>query len=249
MCPNDRDLSKGVGLQGVIGRDVEIFNVNDTNRKFQVFIFYPSDWDAASQSLLGAFSSFAKNISSNDCSLYGCSTDSVGSHLTMTADHFEDSLNFPLLSDISGKLAEKYSLFDQEEGINQRGVVITDNKGVALEVVNTSMEDADLVNYTIDLIQQTKSMRKRISERSCHFEKPCSNTGLDAKLEELADYSLNMVKRAEQIRSRSVSRTLARSVSRGRSLVRMTEFKQSVRDHSIAAKLRRTEDRLMRGYF
>ena len=139
-----------------------------------MFIFYPSDWDAESQSLLGAFSSLAKNISSNDCSLYGCSTDSVGSHLTMKADHLEASLNFPLLSDPSGKLAEKYSLFDQEEGINQRGVVITDNKGVALEVVNTSLEDADLVNYTIDLLHQTKSMRKRISERSCHFEKVSS---------------------------------------------------------------------------
>jgi len=71
---------------------------------------------------------------------------------------------------------------------------------------------------------------------------------LDEKLEELAIYSISVVKQADVSRARSTSRyrSMARSVSRGRSMGRTS---QTYRDQSVVNKMKRTEDRLIRGYF
>jgi alkyl hydroperoxide reductase subunit AhpC len=135
-----------------------------------VFIFYTSDWDDDSYSLLSSFSSLSKQFSSSDCYVYGCSTDCVGSHIDMIKTRFGSSLPFPLLSDPSGKLASRFSLFDREERINMRSVVTTDNQGIALEVINTSMEDEQMAEYALGLVKQTLQHRSRLLHKRCHFE-------------------------------------------------------------------------------
>eukprot|EP00092_Neocalanus_flemingeri_P013211 GFUD01014238.1.p1 GENE.GFUD01014238.1~~GFUD01014238.1.p1 ORF type:complete len:249 (+),score=90.65 GFUD01014238.1:110-856(+) len=238
-------------FKGVIDGCEQEFDLERVKEKFQVFIFYPSDFDDDSYSVLSSFSSLSKQFSSSDCFVYGCSTDSPGAHLDWIKDRFDSSLPFPLLSDPAGKLASRFSLFDREERINMRAVVITDNQGIALEVINTSLEDQQMTEYALSVVKQTLEHRRTLLEKRCHFQQPYTNPVLEQKLEELASYSLSVVKQAGNItstRGRSVSRSLARSVSRGRSLVR-TESKQSYRDPVFANQMKRTEDRLMRGFF
>merc|ERR1712128_41737 len=98
--------------KGEIDGNEQEFNVENVEQKFQVFIFYPSDWDDESYSLLSSFSSLSEQFSSSDCSVYGCSTDCIGSHLDWIKTRFGCSLPFPLLSDTTGKLASRFSLFD-----------------------------------------------------------------------------------------------------------------------------------------
>ena len=61
---------------------------------------------------------------------------------------------FPLLSDKAGQLADRFSLFDKEEMINMRGVVITDSKGEEMEMINTSLESEELAKYALNIVMQ-----------------------------------------------------------------------------------------------
>ena len=78
----------------------------------------------------------------------------MDNHLHWIKAEFGSSLAFPLLSDITGQLADRFSLYDKEEGINMRGVVITDSKGKELEVINTSLDSEELAKYTLNIVKQ-----------------------------------------------------------------------------------------------
>ena len=138
-----------------------------------MFIFYPSDWDEESSSLLSSFASLFKQFASNECCVYGISTDNIGSHLEMIKTSLGSSLPFPLLSDPAGKLATRFSLFDSEERENMRAVVIADNMGIALEVINTSMDNDEMAEYTLDLVKQILHHKSRLLDKTCRFQEVC----------------------------------------------------------------------------
>lgn len=121
-------------------------------------------------SLLSTFSSLFKEFSSSNCCVYGCSTDSIGFHLELLRTFLGSALPFPLLSDQAGELGGRYSLFDQEEGINMRGVVIADNQGIALEVINTSMENMEMAQYALGLVKQILQHRASLLDKTCSFQ-------------------------------------------------------------------------------
>merc|ERR1712106_1312892 len=242
MCPTMACVARREGFRGVVGGTEQQIGVENVKHKFQVFIFYPSVWEEESASLLSSFSTLAKQFSSTNSCAYGCSTDCIGSNLEMSKTSFGSSLLFPLLSDPAGQLARRFSLFDEEERMNMRGVVIADNQGIALEVISTSMEDNEMAEYTLGLVKQILQHRSRLLDRTCRFEEPKPQASLDEKL---ATYSKSVVKQADVSRARSTSRyrSMARKVSRGRST------SQTYRNQSVVNKMKRTEDRLIRGYF
>ena len=83
---------------------------------------------------------------------------------------FGSSLSLPLLSDQAGKLASRFSLFDFEERINMRAVVIADNMGIALEVINISMDNEEMAEYTLDLVKQILQHRSSLLDKNCRFQ-------------------------------------------------------------------------------
>lgn len=153
MCPGPDIVTTGNCLVGVRGREKEEFDVGHSKAKLQVFVFYPNDWEDESLSLLSSFSSLHEQFLSSNCCLYGCSTDSADAHLNWIKTEFGSSLAFPLLSDITGQLADRFSLFDEEERINIRGIVITDSKGKEMEVINSSLESEELAKYTLNIVK------------------------------------------------------------------------------------------------
>ena len=69
---------------------------------------------------------------------------------------------------MTGQLADRFSLYDKEERINMRGVVITDSKGKEMEVINTSLESEELAKYTLNIVKQacqTPAVRVRETGR------------------------------------------------------------------------------------
>merc|ERR1719341_1754612 len=155
---------------GVRGREREEYNLTQALSELQVFIFYPSDWEDDSLSLLSSFSSLHQQFLATQCFLYGCSTDSISSHLNWIKTEFRSGLPFPLLSDMTGQLADRFSLYDNGERINMRGVVITDSKGKEMEVINSSLESEELAKYALNIVRQAsqtqaEALRVRGKER------------------------------------------------------------------------------------
>jgi len=170
MCPG-----QGVAVQGVKGREKQEYDVAQSDSRLQVFIFYPMDWEEDSLSLLTSFSTLHAQFVAKHCCLYGCSTDSVANHARWIQTELGSSLPFPLLSDMSGNLADRYSLYDMEERVSMRGVVVTDSKGKELEVINSSLDSEDLAILTLSIVKQASETITDLNKYNRMVEK--MNTG------------------------------------------------------------------------
>jgi len=154
MCPGKDLVTAENILIGVKGTEQKEYNVGCCQSELQVFLFYPCDWEEDSFSLLSTFSSLYEQFRSRKCSVFGCSTDSVSSHRNWIKAEFGTSLPFPLLADKVGHLADRFLLFDREEQVNLRGVVIADSKGNEIEIIETSLDSEELGEYTLNIVKQ-----------------------------------------------------------------------------------------------
>merc|ERR1719427_1636722 len=102
-----------------------------------------------------------------------------------------------------------------EEGVNMKAAVITDKEGIELDVINSSMEEDDMAEYTLSLVKQITTHRGNLLKKTQEVGHVTFNLGIEQKLDDLAKHTLSM---ASQARARTSSRCrsdLARSVSRG----------------------------------
>ncbi len=88
--------------------------LSDYKGKYVVLFFYPLDWTFVCPTEIIAFSDAAAKFKDINCELIGCSVDSVFSHLQwVKAERKKGGLggcNFPLLSDLSHKIAKDYDV-------------------------------------------------------------------------------------------------------------------------------------------
>merc|ERR1712066_858565 len=127
-------------FQGVLNGEISQFSLEDVKQKFQVLLFYPSDWAAESEEMLSEFSAAQPRLESSECLVYGVSCDSVHSHQEWLAAA-NLAPTFPLLSDPAAVLAHRFGIYSAEKEVELspcRCIVITDNQAVMLELVNTS---------------------------------------------------------------------------------------------------------------
>merc|ERR1712233_234015 len=101
-------------LRGVRQGAERNFDLSESDSKLQVVVFYPADWDPECQAILSAFSALSDQFSSCHATLFGCSTDCLSSHISWIGSGF--SPTFPLLSDPSGQLADRFGLYNVEVG-------------------------------------------------------------------------------------------------------------------------------------
>jgi len=203
------------------------FDLSESDSKLQVVIFYPADWDQESQAILAAFSALSDQFATCRATLFGCSTDCLSSHISWTGSGF--SPTFPLLSDPSGQLADRFGLYHAELGECQQGVVFLSSKGEQLELINSSLPAEDLAAFCLDL-----AWRAAANE--------------DFKACNLSHYVQDVEK--QLISARSVS---AKKCSEGRSRFLRKDSAARTRGKSSdplkARSLHRMEERMTRGYF
>merc|ERR1712154_519046 len=162
---------------------------------------------------------------------------------------------FPLISDPTASLAYKYGIYSREEDEDGQEkvvkvedlppctcVVITDNQSVLLELVNTSLAVEELVTYTQERLNMLLQKRKMAVDRA-RVDLVDHNLQLQLKLN---TFSASL---ASQRRDRSDSRgrSMGRSLSRSRDRLRLSQ--QQNKDPLFEQHLKRTVDRMVKGYF
>merc|ERR1712154_627405 len=162
---------------------------------------------------------------------------------------------FPLISDPTASLAYKYGIYSREEDEDGQEkvvkvedlppctcVVITDNQSVLLELVNTSLAVEELVTYTQERLNMLLQKRKMAVDRD-RVDLVDHNLQLQLKLN---TFSASL---ASQRRDRSDSRgrSMGRSLSRSRDRLRLSQ--QQNKDPLFEQHLKRTVDRMVKGYF
>ena len=112
--------------------------------------------------------------------MYGVSSEPITSHQEwLSSNNINPS--FPVISDTAGLLAIKYGILsppeegeEEEEEVERplcRCVVITDNQAVMLELVNTSLNEEELVAYTKDRLDMLVQKRRMAVDRARNRER------------------------------------------------------------------------------
>eukprot|EP00091_Calanus_sinicus_P006973 TRINITY_DN1780_c0_g1_i5.p1 TRINITY_DN1780_c0_g1~~TRINITY_DN1780_c0_g1_i5.p1 ORF type:complete len:326 (-),score=60.86 TRINITY_DN1780_c0_g1_i5:138-1070(-) len=131
--------------------------------KYVCLVFYPMDFVYAES--ITPFSNRVEEFNKVNCTVLAMSTDSVYSHKAFVkasrADGgLEGKCKIPLLADRSGKISKKYGVFDAEEGIARKALVIIDDRGTARHMVASSLPVDKVIDDTLKVIQtfQSKSL-------------------------------------------------------------------------------------------
>merc|ERR1712013_512391 len=131
--------------------------------KYVCLVFYPMDFVYAES--ITPFSNRVEEFNKVNCAVLAMSTDSVYSHKAFAkasrADGgLEGKCKIPLLADRSGKISKRYGVFDAEEGIARKALVIIDDRGTARHMVASSLPVDKVIDDTLKVIQtfQSKSL-------------------------------------------------------------------------------------------
>lgn len=117
----------------VKGGDFKTISLEDYNGKWVVLFFYPLDFTFVCPTEITAFSDRYADFQKLGAEVLACSVDSKFSHLawinTPRNKGGLGELNYPLLADLSKKIAADYEVL-LDAGIALRGLFVIDPKGI-----------------------------------------------------------------------------------------------------------------------
>jgi len=242
-----------LALSGVKAGQVSKYSLDKCSQKFQLLIFYPGDWLEESEDLLSQFSKAQNQLLQSECQVYGISSDSIQSHQQWMTS-LSASPSFPLLSDLSGSIADKFGVprCDEEaEDASTRCVVITDNEGVMLELVSSSLNNEQLVKYTLEKLEMLLEKRKRAVDREYRekMDRVELNLDMEIMLGSINTFTKGLVGHAARSRDSSMTRCRSTSRSLSRSRFLKPSYRSNCADPLAEAHYRRTVDKLVKGFF
>src|SRR3982750_873431 len=114
-----------------LGENVKL---SDYKGKWLIQVFYPLDFTFVCPTELTAFSDRYEELQGVGAEVIGISTDSVHSHRAWIKTPRDQNgiagLQYPLASDVGGRLAKKYNILIEEDNIALRGLFIINPEGV-----------------------------------------------------------------------------------------------------------------------
>ena len=112
-------------LDGGVVKDV---NLSDYKGKYVVLFFYPLDFTFVCPTEITQFRDQLSAFKAEGAEVLGCSVDSVHSHLRWIKDDLKD-LGYPLIGDITKRVARDFGVLLEDKGIATRGTFIIDPEG------------------------------------------------------------------------------------------------------------------------
>lgn len=109
----------------VDGGEFKKINLSDYKGKWVVLFFYPLDFTFVCPTEITQFRDSVKAFREAKAEVIGCSIDSVHSHKRWIKDDLGD-LGYPLLGDVTKRVARDYGVLLEDKGIATRGTFIID---------------------------------------------------------------------------------------------------------------------------
>ena len=135
----------------------ENVKLSDYAGKWLVLLFYPLDFTFVCPTELTAFSDRIEELNGIGAEVIGISTDSVHSHRAWIKTPRDQNgvadMNYPLASDVGGKLAREYNILVEDEGIALRGLYIINPEGVLQYAVVHDLNIGRSVDETLRVLQ------------------------------------------------------------------------------------------------
>jgi len=111
--------------------EIKKFTLNDYNGKWLILLFYPADFTFVCPTELGEFAGRYKGLKGLNTEVASVSTDTPYVHKAWHDDsNTIKKINYPMLSDPSGKMCKDYGTYIEEEGLSVRATFIIDPDGI-----------------------------------------------------------------------------------------------------------------------
>src|SRR5687767_4079546 len=135
----------------------ENVKLSDYQGKWLILLFYPLDFTFVCPTELTAFSDRIEELNGIGAEVLGISTDSVHSHRAWLKTPRDQNgiadLQYPLLSDVGGKLAAKYNILVEDANIALRGLFIINPEGILQYSVVHDLNIGRSVDETLRVLQ------------------------------------------------------------------------------------------------
>lgn len=135
----------------------ENVKLSDYKGKWLILLFYPLDFTFVCPTELTAFSDRIDELNGIGAEVIGISTDSVHSHRawikTPRDQNGIEGLQYPLASDVAGRLAAKYNILVEDANIALRGLFIINPEGVLQYSVVHDLNIGRSVDETLRVLQ------------------------------------------------------------------------------------------------
>lgn len=112
----------------VDGGEFKEIDLSAHRGKWVVLFFYPLDFTFVCPTELTQFRDHLKDFKSAGAEVLGVSIDSVHSHRRWIKDDLGD-LGYPLIGDVTKRLARDYGVLMEDQGVATRGTFIIDPEG------------------------------------------------------------------------------------------------------------------------
>ena len=125
------------GFNAVKG-SFETYSLASFKEKYGVLFFYPGDFTFVCPTELVSLASLKDEFAKADAQVFVVSTDKQFTHKAWNESELKAAVGadypYPMLADTLGKMGAPYGIFDEESGMDLRGVVIIDKKGLVQSV-------------------------------------------------------------------------------------------------------------------
>jgi len=125
--------------------------LRDLRSDFIVVFFYPRDFSFICPTEVAGFNQALKSFTDARCSIIGISVDDVDTHVKWAAEL--GGIGYPLASDVEGKIARAYGVFDEAEKVAMRATFVMRKDRGVLHAVACPLNVGRSVADTLRVVQ------------------------------------------------------------------------------------------------
>ncbi len=129
--------------------------LSDYKGKWVVLFYYPLDFTFVCPTEIRAFAAAEKEFEKEKAVVLGASCDSYASHKNWLERDLKE-VDFPMIADKSGKIADEYGIYIPDKGFTLRGTFIIDDKGV---LRHSTINDDDVGRDVNETLRTLKAFR------------------------------------------------------------------------------------------
>lgn len=131
-------------------------SLSDYKGKWLVFFFYPRDFTFICPTELKGFSQHEEEFKKLNCEVLSASTDSEWSHKAWFERDLPD-VKYPILADTTHKVSRDYQVFNEQDGLAERGLFIIDPNGIIKYSLISSGSVGRSVKEVLRVVQALQS--------------------------------------------------------------------------------------------
>jgi peroxiredoxin (alkyl hydroperoxide reductase subunit C) len=125
--------------------------LHDLRTDLIAVFFYPRDFSFICPTEVTGFNQALKSFDAAGCSVLGISGDSVESHIKWAEEL--GGIDYPLLSDVDGKVARAFGVFDEKESVPLRATFVMRKDRVVVHAIACPLNVGRSVSDTLRVVQ------------------------------------------------------------------------------------------------